>query len=298
MIRRSAGIMLALLVLAPVLGYLAGASIAEEVECRRGERCRGTESDDQLDGTPGDDDMRGWAGQDRLIGRAGEDRLFGGDGEDEIYGHTGRDLLVGGGGHGHHDYLSGGPGADELRDGDNYDYLSGEDGNDVLRGGDAHQLLRGGAGDDTLYGGRGWEIFIFADGWGHDLIVDPPHYRTDLHMADEVTVDLRVNLHSSGRRAEVTTPDGTATINWANDAIRRIFSGTGDDVIHGNEFVNVIFAHAGGTDIVYAGAGNDFVNVGERDQTHDVVHCGKGKRDRVVYNPEHDTVKGCEIKNP
>lgn len=78
----------------------------------------------------------------RLYGRQGNDILNGGSGDDRLYGQADNDTLLGN---------------------DGIDRLYGQDGNDTLDGG---------AGNDQLFGGAGADTFIFATGYGRDVIFD------------------------------------------------------------------------------------------------------------------------------
>ena len=50
--------------------------------------------------------------------------------------------------------------------------IVGSDVADDLRGGDSRDILTGGKGEDILSGGRYGDVFVFADGFGHDTITD------------------------------------------------------------------------------------------------------------------------------
>lgn len=148
----------------------------------------GTTGNDTVLGNAGADSMNGGIGNDILHGSGDDvltggldqkgtrpdtqdhDVLFGGEGNDTLKGQDGNDTLHGGTGD---DLLQGGYGADTLRGGDgndvlqagNYDALSGyryeEGSNDVLEGGTGNDVLRGGAGANT---------YMFAKGFGHDIL--------------------------------------------------------------------------------------------------------------------------------
>ena len=75
-------------------------------------------------------------GFDRVFGGAGHDLAYGGEGNDAVFGNGGNDTL---------------------------DAPGGSFGND---------RLYGGVGDDTITGGLNADIFIFGDGFGHDIITD------------------------------------------------------------------------------------------------------------------------------
>ena len=126
------------------------------------------------------------AGDNIVQGGAGNDTLSGGDGNDVLYGNSGNDTLDGDAGN---DTLYGGDGDDILNGGDGDDYLDGGDGDDILNGELGNNELYGGAGNDTLYGGgdnifdggvgndtlygsSGNDTYIFAKGYGQDIIWD------------------------------------------------------------------------------------------------------------------------------
>ena len=52
------------------------------------------------------------------------------------------------------------------------DILDGGFGSDTLRGNSGFDTIIGGAGDDELWGNFNADRFVFADGHGHDLVMD------------------------------------------------------------------------------------------------------------------------------
>ena len=133
---------------------------------------------DALEGGPGDDTMNGGGqadnlfggpGNDRLLGEGGFDRLFGSFDQDTLLAGEGDDALFGEGGD---DVLDGQGGDDRLNGGPGNDLVEGNIGNDALRGGAGFDTLFGGAGNDTLTGDFNADTFVFADGFGTDLITD------------------------------------------------------------------------------------------------------------------------------
>jgi Ca2+-binding RTX toxin-like protein len=64
----------------------------------------------------------------------------------------------------------GAAGADNLQGGNGNDLLEGRGGNDQLQGGSGNDTLIGGAGNDTMNGGNGDDTFVFAPGFGNDLV--------------------------------------------------------------------------------------------------------------------------------
>jgi Ca2+-binding RTX toxin-like protein len=151
----------------------------------------GLDGNDRLDGGANNDTLRGSAGNDTLIGGAGADQLHGGSGIDEASYETATSsvalsLLLGGTlgdaagdtfisienirGSNFNDTILG-DSADNILNGLNGDdRLEGGAGNDILRGSAGLDTLVGGAGNDTLNGGSGADIFVFANGFGNDLV--------------------------------------------------------------------------------------------------------------------------------
>ncbi len=147
----------------------------------------GDAGNDRISGGGFNDLAYGGAGNDVLLGDKGNDRLFGGDGDDRLRGGLHRDTLDGGAGH---DSLNGDRGNDVLLGGLGKDVLYGAAGRDSLNGGVyddvlygglhkdtldgsyGNDTLVGGKGQDFLTGGKGTDVFVFADGDGHDRITD------------------------------------------------------------------------------------------------------------------------------
>ncbi|UYP84590.1 heme peroxidase [Pseudomonas asiatica] len=138
----------------------------------------GAAGNDTLNGDGGNDQLLGGLGSDTLNGGAGNDTLDGGAGNDSLFGDAGNDNLQGGAGD---DNLDGGNGVDVLQGGDGNDTLFGDVGNDTLQGGAGNDFLNGGAGNDTVEGGAGNDtmmatdgndVFLFAAGFGNDLIIN------------------------------------------------------------------------------------------------------------------------------
>jgi len=66
--------------------------------------------------------------------------------------------------------IIGNGGNDNIQGGAGSDVLEGRGGNDLLQGGLGDDTLVGGTGNDTLAGGAGDDTFVFAPGFGNDLI--------------------------------------------------------------------------------------------------------------------------------
>ncbi|MEO0675629.1 MAG: calcium-binding protein [Pseudomonadota bacterium] len=138
----------------------------------------GGDGDDTLQGGEGSDRLQGDKGQDSLVGGIGDDTLSGGDGSDYILGGDGDDHLLGGA---DDDTLISGEGDDTIDAGSGNDVLLGGLGSDILTDGEGDDLIKAyagfdtiniGAGNDTIIGGFNWDLFIFEDNFGMDLITD------------------------------------------------------------------------------------------------------------------------------
>lgn len=91
-------------------------------------------------------------------GNALSNTIAGGSGNDQIQGDAGNDHLIGNAGN------------DQIQGGDGNDLVFGGAGNDTLDGRNGNDRLNGGAGNDTLIGGNGNDTFVFASGFGSDII--------------------------------------------------------------------------------------------------------------------------------
>ncbi|WP_268237019.1 calcium-binding protein [Neptunicoccus cionae] len=94
------------------------------------------------------------------IGNALGNQIFGNNNANQLDGLSGDDTL------------RGNDGADQLQGGKGNDLLFGGEGDDTLGGNAGKDTLEGGAGNDRLTGGGGNDVFVFADGFGSDVLVD------------------------------------------------------------------------------------------------------------------------------
>ena len=138
----------------------------------------GGNGNDVLDGGAGNDVLKGGAGDDTLLGGTGEDQLDGGSGNDQILAGAGADMVKAGSGE---DVIEAAEGDDVVDAGSGNDIVLGGVGNDTLDGGSGDDRIAGGAGDDKLTGGSGHDVFVFAAGFGKDMITD---FRTTGASAD------------------------------------------------------------------------------------------------------------------
>ena len=101
------------------------------------------------------------------------------------------------------------------------------DGNDTIIGSAFGDTITGGAGNDSLQGGAGSDIYLFADGFGADTVVDLVGETDTLNFAS-VTTDIAANLQTH-----------TVTVAMSN-AVNFNFT-------NGSE-IDAIIGHAAGND--------------------------------------------------
>ena len=268
----------------------------------------GGNGNDKLYGNAGDDDLYGGAGDDALYGGIGNDILDGGNGNDTLYGDAeddylfgsdGDDILYGGVGN---DILDGGDGNDTLYGDTGDDYLFGGDGNDELYGGIGVNIMDGGTGNDFLRGGNGQNVYVFGQGYGHDII-DTRNSAVDgqdiislvglnpedieFGIASRIYVgrsyqDLVIRIKETGETMTVIYgADNTFPDYWINgiefadgtfwtyeEIMQNGLYGT-----DGNDTIKMKLSSGGnihggaGNDTLYAGSGNDAIYGGEGDDT-------------------------------
>lgn len=138
---------------------------------------------DILDGQGGRDVINGGSGNDQIFGGSQDDRITGGDGHDTITGGTGRDQVWMNIGHDvfiddaesgptGNDTVYGGWGMDTITASGGDDQLFGQGDSDQISGGGGNDWIDGGLANDTLNGGDGSDTFVFATGFGNDVIED------------------------------------------------------------------------------------------------------------------------------
>ena len=150
----------------------------------------GASGNDYLDGGMGKDTMAGGAGNDVYIvdktgdkvneqANGGTDTIYttltgfdlnsAANVENLVFIGTGNFRFIGKASNGPSTVI-GGAGADNLQGGNGSDISEGRGGNDVLLGGNGADTLVAGVGNDTLNGGNGDDTFVFAPGFGTDVI--------------------------------------------------------------------------------------------------------------------------------
>ena len=230
----------------------------------------GQGGDDLVEGGSGNDLLFGQSGDDRLYGQGGDDTLAGGSGADTLDGGAGTDLadyslsgavgvrldgIVGWAGAAG-DVINGvenlvasafndtvvgsdganlilaGAGADRVYALDGDDTLQGGAGDDTLYGQGGDDLVEGGSGNDLLFGQSGDDSFVFADGFGQDVIGDFNEFsaaeKIDLSALTTIAsyAALTGNNHMSQQGADVVIDDFAGnTITLLNVLLGNLDSG-------------------------------------------------------------------------
>ena len=211
-------------------------------------------------GSAATDEMTGNGNANTFEGRAGGDELTGNGGDDVLKGEGGTDTLDGGAGA---DDLHGGPSGDDMRGGADSDEFFEE----ATSTGDENDLIGG---------------FSGAPGSSSpsDTGVDTVSYTA---RSTRVTVNLTP--------ANDTAPAGEGGTGEADDVrsdIEHVITGTGGDVLTGNDKANN-FTASGGDDQLNGGDGDDSLNGGlDADQ----IDGGGGDDPALNGGDDGDTITG------
>ncbi|MDD4369351.1 MAG: hypothetical protein PHP39_10525, partial [Oscillospiraceae bacterium] len=122
--------------------------------------------------------------------------------------------------------------------------VTGGSGDDELTGDEGDNILTGGSGNDTLSGGSGQDTYLFADGWGEDIIVAIPGIGRAILDFSSVQADLTINLEEGA----IQITDGVNTLTQPSGTVETIKAGSGNDSF---------YLLANYTTGLYGGAGND-----------------------------------------
>ena len=218
------------------------------------------------------------------------------DGNDSLLGTSGPDLIEGGAGN---DTLNGGLGSDTVDGGEGADRLVW----DVSPGcSDRHSEYHGGTG------GESFDTSPYSHNGGDSLVAGYDPSGGSLEDARAVTVtftDTRSGTMADGFGNSVDfdgiervfTGDGADSINAAGAAVNdgvgiRVYTGAGNDTIHGSSATDYI--HGGdGDDEIHGGDGNDVIEGGAGNDTvygdagDDGIRWGNINTDTPVGNDEY-----------
>ncbi|HEU4377500.1 MAG TPA: peroxidase family protein [Hyphomicrobiaceae bacterium] len=252
---------------------LATASASGLLSIAGTENVTGGSAGDFLTGNGQVNTLNGGAGNDTLDGGAGNDTLAGGAGDDTYIANNGDTITeaagaaggidtvltasanftltanvenltyTGGGaftgnGNASANVITGGTGNNTLNGAGGSDTLNGMGGNDTLNGDAGDDRLTGGVGNDTMNGGTGNDTFVFAAGFGNDVIngfdANPSNGGQDLidltaYHLTAATFASTVNIADVG--ADILITIGTDTIRLAG------VSGTGVNAVTQQDFI-------------------------------------------------------------
>jgi hypothetical protein len=219
----------------------------------------GNTDNDSLEGGSGQDSMDGGAGDDTFFvqgtdtdydvfrGGPDTDKILGSKGNDTIRVHrfTGEDTVEVIDGREGIDVIAGTDGADiidltgttldgiERIEGGKYaDTILGSMGNDTIHGGDGGDVITGNKGDDLLVGGPGRDVYVYAEGDGHDTIVDSGDNLIQLRLADGSIVPVGDFLQKDASTWE--SADGRMRL--VHDATWKILMPGGGSIDLGADF--------------------------------------------------------------
>lgn len=251
------------------------------------ENAQGGAFGDFLAGTTSVNELRGLGDNDLLFGRGSNDRVYGGLGDDFLDGGSGNDLINGGSGSDTASWIFSPVGifvdlakvgAQEVSENQfdtlelienlfgsaHADILFGDDGDNVVDAAGGADVVRGRGGDDRVVGAEDLADDLYDGDAGTDTI-------------DYGGVSASLVIALGPGQVTVGTPSiGTDIL----ESFENVVTGSGDDVIEGDEGPNVLEPGAG-TDSVLGNGGNDTV-VGAADGAGDQFDGGDGI-DTITY---------------
>ncbi len=179
--------------------------------------------------------LEGGGGNDTINGGAGADRMIGGTGNDTFYVDHAGDVVVENAGGGNDTIIStvdytmpayaetltldgtavhgvGNDLANTITGNALANLLEGGAGNDTLSGAGGADHLVGGSGNDTLTGGAGRDVFVFATGFGNDVITDFNVRKDQIDWSTLEAAHIAPVLKASGANTVVSFGSDTITL--------------------------------------------------------------------------------------
>ncbi len=239
----------------------------------------------RLKGTKNSDLILGDASDNDIVARGGADIIYGGAGNDTINAGGGADTIYAGGGN---DTVSGRGGKDIIYGGAGNDILNGNNGNDTIYGGAGDDIIIGGKGKDIIDGGDGIDTVDYSGnttGVNIDLVADTGNDDNDAVLEDTIT-NIEIILGSAFDdvlrgdnllNMRIEGRDGNDTI-YGQAQADELYGGLGNDKITG----------LGGDDLIYGEAGDDFL-IGSGG--NDTIYGGAGA-DQIKGREDNDTLYG------
>lgn len=195
--------------------------------------------------------------------------------------------------------------AEWLIGGDDSDALYGMGGNDLLFSGDGDDFVDAGDGDDVIIGGSGAGNDTYIGGSGEDTVVYTSattgitvNLQEGLASGSEIGTDALFDVENltSGSGDDILTGDNNDNQIFGGDGSDQIFGlggndlldgENGDDYIEGNDGSDVLFGSAG-NDTLIGGDGGDGLHGGDG---NDIVNGGSGN-DIITMDLGDDILDG------
>ncbi len=209
--------------------------------------------DDILKGSDGNDSILSGGGQDTINAMSGDDDIDAGQGDDVVNGMEGQDWIQGGEGS---DILMGDDQDDRVyatRIGDYMDILNETENTTIL----TRDWLAGGEGNDLLVGSAGENGL--SGGAGNDII-----------YAGSGNDSIMGDSDISARNTEWNYTDSDGVRTFINTTSRLMVESDYDDIVYAGAGNDWVLAEAG-DDVIYGQAGNDFLS-GDGAEVDSVMH--------------------------
>ena len=227
------------------------------------ETIHGSSQIDEITAATGNDFIQGGAGGDILDGGGGSDTLSYEDSNSAVTVNIGANTASGG--HAAGDSITG---FENLTGSAHNDTLTGTSAGNILRGLGGADIINSGLGADTVFGGSGNDTIngggaidnLLGEGGNDTFIITQGHNIDDIDGGTG-TDTLDVSSFTGGYNANLTANTHTYSFGGTQTilSVENISSGSGNDVLTGNNADNV-FNGNNGADTIYGGGGNDTIH--------------------------------------